>query len=330
MKIPDPEKLLRLPIAITIVIVFLLLGVSFKIFNAMASIPKNEPALGGPVLLDSHLSNTLSTYSSFADVAQDEGPQLYLRGNSLMAEQSPLNLNSTRNGVIAYKVKKNETLSSIAFKFDLKLKTILWANPDIRPNSLKVGQTITVLPTDGVLHKVISDETLDTIAQLYNVPKNNISKINKNIQLGQLASGIVLVIPDGTPRQPKTTKSELSADYFAPPVAMPPGYISQGLHKTNAIDFATPCGQPVFATADGVVISTKQGWDEGFGNYIEILHEVNGSTVTMRYAHLQTILVHEEDVVNRGDKIGLVGETGLATGCHVHLEVYGMKNPFAN
>ena len=91
-------------------------------------------------------------------------------------------------------------------------------------------------------------------------------------------------------------------------------------------DIATNEGNPVWATADGRVIS--RSYDKIGGRIIKISH--GGGVVTM-YCHLSKYNVKVGQKVNRGDVIGFVGRTGKAKGPHVHYEVRvnGVrKNPY--
>jgi len=85
----------------------------------------------------------------------------------------------------------------------------------------------------------------------------------------------------------------------------------------EGIDVTAPMGAPIEAPAGGVV--TSVGWETGYGNTIEIDH---GFGITTRYAHTSRVLVHVGQRVTRGQNIALVGNTGLATGPHLHYEVH--------
>lgn len=85
-------------------------------------------------------------------------------------------------------------------------------------------------------------------------------------------------------------------------------------HK--GIDIATYFGNPVVATADGVVIQTKR--DKIGGNTIKITHLGGYTTI---YCHLSKFLVRPGQRVKRGEAIGLIGKTGKAQGPHVHYEI---------
>jgi murein DD-endopeptidase MepM/ murein hydrolase activator NlpD len=82
------------------------------------------------------------------------------------------------------------------------------------------------------------------------------------------------------------------------------------------IDLEAPISTPVFATESGVV--TFAEWNGGHGQQIELKHDARWST---RYSHLDVVLVKAGTVVKRGQRIGLVGETGLTTGPHLHFEL---------
>jgi hypothetical protein len=82
-------------------------------------------------------------------------------------------------------------------------------------------------------------------------------------------------------------------------------------------DVTAPCGAQIRAAASGVV-STATYWGT-YGNWILIDH---GDGVSVGYAHESQMLVSAGQHVSVGQVIGLVGQTGAATGCHLHLEVH--------
>lgn len=85
----------------------------------------------------------------------------------------------------------------------------------------------------------------------------------------------------------------------------------------TGVDIATHNGNPVVATADGLVLSTQT--DRIGGKTIKISHP-NSGYVTI-YCHLSKYMVKPGQRVKRGDTIGLVGKTGRTRGPHVHYEV---------
>ena len=92
-------------------------------------------------------------------------------------------------------------------------------------------------------------------------------------------------------------------------------YPDIGFH--SGVDIVNYYGAPVYATAAGVVISA--GWDGGFGLKVAIDH-ANGYVTW--YAHNSELLVNVGQSVRKGQQIARLGETGFATGPHVHYEVH--------
>lgn len=86
--------------------------------------------------------------------------------------------------------------------------------------------------------------------------------------------------------------------------------------KHTGIDIDTNITTDVIASADGEV--EKIGFDERFGNYLILRHDKTYSTC---YAHLEAVNVKEKDKVKKGNKIAVAGETGNATGKHLHFEI---------
>lgn len=82
------------------------------------------------------------------------------------------------------------------------------------------------------------------------------------------------------------------------------------------IDIDGEKGDIVVAPANGVVV--KAGWNNGYGNLIEIDH---GNGIKTRYGHLSKINVNEGDTIQRGEEMALVGSTGRSTGPHLHYEL---------
>lgn len=90
----------------------------------------------------------------------------------------------------------------------------------------------------------------------------------------------------------------------------------------EGVDFAGKEGSDVIAVAAGVV--TWSGERYGYGNLVEVNH--GGGYVT-RYAHARDLLVKVGDVVEKGQTVALMGNTGRSTGAHVHFEVLRGGNP---
>jgi murein DD-endopeptidase MepM/ murein hydrolase activator NlpD len=86
----------------------------------------------------------------------------------------------------------------------------------------------------------------------------------------------------------------------------------------SGVDWAGPIGTPIFAAGNGTILSA--GWDSGYGRRIEIQH-ANGYVTT--YNHMSGFArgASEGARVKQGQVIGYLGQTGLATGPHLHYEV---------
>jgi murein DD-endopeptidase MepM/ murein hydrolase activator NlpD len=87
-----------------------------------------------------------------------------------------------------------------------------------------------------------------------------------------------------------------------------------GYHQ--GIDISTEKGQPIYATADGVVDTATYSGD--YGNLIVLKHAFGLMT---RFGHLSKFNVAPGQDVRRGDIIGFVGSTGRSTGAHLHYEI---------
>lgn len=81
-------------------------------------------------------------------------------------------------------------------------------------------------------------------------------------------------------------------------------------------DYAAEEGTPITAFADGQV--TMTGYEKGYGNFVEITHSNGWKTL---YAHCSEVNVNWWQDVKMGEVIALAGETGEATGPHLHLEL---------
>lgn len=88
----------------------------------------------------------------------------------------------------------------------------------------------------------------------------------------------------------------------------------RALHE--GVDFMADVGTPIYAAGGGIVVYSDSY--AGYGNMIEIDH---GNGLISRYAHTSKIFTKVGDVVMKGQKIGLVGNTGRSTGPHLHFEV---------
>lgn len=92
----------------------------------------------------------------------------------------------------------------------------------------------------------------------------------------------------------------------------------------GGVDFVPGEGTPIGSIADGVVKRVVNAGVSTLGAFVEVEHVINGQHVTSLYAHLNpaSVVVRKGDRVQVGDEIARVGNTGLSTGPHLHLEIH--------
>jgi murein DD-endopeptidase MepM/ murein hydrolase activator NlpD len=277
-----------------------------------------------------------------------------------------LPVRNARYEVIEYTVESGDSIFSIADKFNLNPETILWGNRYTLgddPHFILPGQTLNILPVDGVYHMWSAGEGLNGVASYYGVsPEDIVNWPGNNLnpdEIGDYANpkippDTMLVIPGGQGtytdwRTPRISREEPATAQHLGPGACTASYdgVTGSLvfmwpsterylsgfdysPETNhfAIDIAGQQGNPIFAADHGVVVYA--GWnDYGYGEMIVIDH---GSGWQTLYAHLSQINVSCGQEVMKGDTIGLMGSTGKSTGPHLHFEMrsdeYGRVNPW--
>ncbi|OHA83688.1 MAG: hypothetical protein A2937_03175 [Candidatus Yonathbacteria bacterium RIFCSPLOWO2_01_FULL_47_33b] len=249
--------------------------------------------------------------------------------------------NDRQGRVSLYVVRKGDTIPQIAKMFGVNANTIIWANDLEKGVALRDGQTLVILPVNGVQHTVKKGDTIKSIAKKYKGDVDEILAFN-DIEAGsQIAVGDVIIIPDGeeavvsAPKASTQTSSSKRiasypsySGYYTHPV--PGSRKTQGIHGYNGVDLAAPIGTPVLAAAEGTVIVSKfrtlsNPWFGGYGNYVIIEHPNGTQTL---YGHMSAVYVAVGARVDKGQPIGEVGNTGKSTGAHLHFEVRGAKNPF--
>ena len=121
---------------------------------------------------------------------------------------------------------------------------------------------------------------------------------------------------DGQSKQRSFLSSPLEFSRVTSGFAMRMHPILNTWKQHNGVDYGAPTGTPVRTIGDGVV--EFAGWQNGYGNVVHIKHGNELSTV---YAHLSRLDVAKGAKVEQGETIGAVGQTGWATGPHLHFEV---------
>ncbi|HEY4506779.1 MAG TPA: peptidoglycan DD-metalloendopeptidase family protein [Candidatus Paceibacterota bacterium] len=233
--------------------------------------------------------------------------------------------------VSTYTVQEGDTLSFIASDYGVSINTIIWANNLSSPDSINPGMDLKIPPVSGVLHKTKKGDTVSSLAKKYGIKEEEIISFNSLPLAGDLQIDQEIVIPGGTiqtPKAPSSTSVNRFAylpnlgGYFMQPTT---GYNWGRIHGRNGVDIANSCGTSIYAAASGtVVLAMPSGYNGGFGKFIKIVHPNGTETL---YAHASNLLVVQGEAVGQGQKIALMGTTGRSTGCHLHFEVHGAKNP---
>ena len=232
-------------------------------------------------------------------------------------------------------VKAGETLGGIAVRAEVPRVLIIEANGLKEPYALRAGQKL-VIPRRRS-HTVKEGETGFSIALDYGVPWSAIAaanglKVGDPVKAGQklaipTISSKAVTAPVATPApgpSPSASAAAL-ADTPAPKFAWPlTGKVRRSFAGAGAkdgphegIDLLSPEGTAVRASAAGKVIFAGQG-PEDYGLTVIVFH---GGRWTTTYSFLSKVTVKEGDEVKAGERIGLVGETGLATEPQLHFEV---------
>lgn len=186
---------------------------------------------------------------------------------------------------IVHKVKRGDTIYSIAKKYEVDAQAIVnWpfnSYTDDENFGLAVGQLIVV--PDGVK------------------PKEKLWDPNAYLAMGNLTPNAGAV--SGTGQFIWPTSGRITQRYV-------------WYHK--GLDIANSANPPILAADAGTVILA--GWPDnsGYANRVMIDH---GNGYVTLYAHLSSFNVVVGQTVNRGDQIGVMGSTGRSTGTHLHFEV---------
>jgi murein DD-endopeptidase MepM/ murein hydrolase activator NlpD len=187
----------------------------------------------------------------------------------------------------------------------------------------------------GQWYVVAPGETLDLIARRAGVPAEDILELNGFQSAALVKPGTLLFVMTATaPDQATATTPSAAMTALSPAPALrwplttihvligsPFGARWGKPHE--GIDLPAPVGTPVFAAADGRVVYAAAGI-RGYGNLIVLKHA--GDLLTA-YAHNSVLLVSQGQSVRAGDRIALVGQSGHATGPHLHFEVRSGQIP---
>lgn len=190
-------------------------------------------------------------------------------------------------------------------------------------------------------HTVMPEDTWTSIATQYGVSAPALKAHNRRREVASLTAGSKVYVPfeDGISWNSDLLPSDLKSSgplltdgggSFSWPVH---GAVSsafglrymrrRGERNHDGIDIVAPRGTPVKASRSGHVIYATNRIS-GYGNMVIVQHAEGYSTV---YAHLSKFSVKKGQYVGRGQRVGLVGRTGRASGVHLHFEVRKDRMP---
>ena len=238
-----------------------------------------------------------------------------------------------------YKVKAGDTLTGIANKFDVSMMTIWWANKLKSKDDLHLGQVLTIPPVTGLVVEVKSGDTLTSIADRYGDRVDDILEQERHRRseprrrpgprrAGRQGQGhrdaeadqeaVNRRRPAGCaaaarPRPPRT----YDGGNFLWPTSN--NYISQYYHYGHyGLDIDGATGDPSARPPAARCIFA--GWKSNGGGYqVWIAH---GSGLYTTYNHMSGVTVGRGQNVGRGQQVGRIGQSGNATGPHLHFEVW--------
>ena len=256
-----------------------------------------------------------------------------------------------------YEVKAGDTIESVAFNNKISPEEVLLSNTDLtgKNNLLYPGQKLKISETNpqiGIVEEsyVVKDiESQFGIEERYDnnvamgqdkVVQEGVSGLDRVSQKVKKINGtIVYVDPQGkVVLKDPVNKIIVKGNKYIPEVGstsswgwptdsgwtMSSGYVWRTNPVTHrrelhgGLDISgTGYGSKIYATNNGTV--QEANYHYSFGNHVIINH--NNGYLTL-YGHMSRIAVKKGDVVARGQVIGYVGMTGVATGPHVHYEIW--------
>ena len=234
-----------------------------------------------------------------------------------------------------HRVKPGETLGGIAARAEVPRILIIEANGLKEPFILRAGQRL-IIPRRRS-HEVKPGDTGFGIALEYGVPWGVIAVANgldpkASLRTGQklaiptVSKATIVASPTTTPSPPATPSPGAPPAADAPPVelawpvqgAIRRGFAPRGkANYHDGIDITAEEGTAVRASAAGRVIYAEAGPRE-YGNTVIVHH---GGRWTTTYAFLSRITVRNGDRVKAGERVGLVGHSGIARADQLHFEV---------
>ncbi len=223
--------------------------------------------------------------------------------------------------IYRYKVKKKDNFWMILSRTSLNIDTISTLNFLTSPADVYPGKEIFLPNMRGIIYEKKEGDTIQKIAEEFEVEKEYIRKINRFS--GNEIQKEYIFIPSG--KISNIEKSLFLGSGFISPLKntvrtsnfgrrVDPFHGKFDFHA--GIDLRCSPGTKVHAARSGKVVFT--GYKDGYGLLVVLKHENNYVTY---YGHLKRVLVKNGNKIKRGELIALSGNTGRSTGPHLHFEV---------
>lgn len=231
---------------------------------------------------------------------------------------------------ITHTVAKGENVWKIARRYGLKTHSVVSANYDrLRGREyLPAGMEIRIPNRNGVLTRLKKNQTLWDLMKTYGTQHEHVLSFNGLESASEIDAGQKIFIPDASPVNPyKFRLSQEGKKEFSWPVSPGRRHVSSGFGQRDhpilervaahrGIDIAAKFGTAVFASRAGIV--DYVGKNGGYGLMVKIRHGDDYRTI---YSHMSKGFVRDGQYVQKGQRIGEIGKSGMATGPNLHFEV---------
>jgi len=245
----------------------------------------------------------------------------------------PLPAAESRAGT--YTVQPGDMLTKIGMDTGQSWRDLARWNNLTDPNHLEVGQVLRVQPPAGEIppgSTVTTTTTTTTLAAAASAPatfkplppiasKAEAKASGSTAASTVVASGSAVPLTGAATPQPAAAREGDDDMTWAWPAAGPVVAAFDDA-KTKGLAIGGKAGDPVYAAADGRVVYAGSGL-RGYGNLVIVKHNANYLTA---YAHNQTLLVKEDQIVKRGQKIAEMGSTD-ADRVQLHFEIRKQGKP---
>jgi len=287
-----PEKLIDFSKRFIAPYLALFLIVAFVFTAGLVHAAEDFPSAPNDEVLDlapAEVAKTVTAIGPYTPVFEEDAVNVALAmknedylGKPVITETQKTEVPAeNRKTNITYTVEGGDTISSIGWKYGLKISTIKALN-GLSSDNIKPGQTLKLPPAD--------------------------------LSAAQLAKLSV-------PKSSAGARTPFSGTFGRPVggwfISQVFGHTSFESNHTG-VDFDSRSGRNIYASASGTISKIGRGWGGGYGNHIMINHGGGFSTL---YGHLSQINVSNGQWVNKGQVIGIMGSTGWSTGPHLHFEI---------